>query len=247
MKITIITVVYNGEKFLAGCIDSVIGQTHQDIEYIVVDGNSTDSTPKIIAEKRNAISKLITEPDNGMYDAINKGLKVATGNIIGLLNADDIIADETIVAQVAKAFEQNVNLDGVYGDLDYIHPKSGRVLRRWRSKQADFKDLLKGWMPAHPTFYLKRSLINRYGNYSLNFGTAGDYEFMLRYLFAHKAVCKYLPILMVKMRQGGISNQSFGSRISALKNDYKALKANKVPLPFLVLLFKKINKLRQYF
>lgn len=232
---------------MADCIDSVIAQTHPNIEYIIVDGNSTDSTSKIIAEKREAITKLIVEPDNGMYDAINKGLKVATGNVIGLLNADDVFADKTIVAQIAKAFEQNANLDGVYGNLDYTRPESGKILRRWRSKQADFRDFARGWMPAHPTLYLKHSLIDRYGYYSLDYGTAGDYEFMLRYLFTHKLDCKYLNILMVKMRQGGISNYSLSSRISAFRNDYKALMAHNVTFPLCVLLLKKVNKFVQYF
>lgn len=247
MKISIITAVFNGEKYLEDCIASVASQTHQDVEYIIVDGNSNDSTSAIIARYKEAVTTLISEPDAGLYDAINKGLKVATGEVIGLLNSDDMFADDTVIARVIALFSQNPEIDAVYGDLNYIHPQTGKILRRWRSKQADFRDLAKGWMPAHPTLYIRRELFNQYGNYSLNYGTAADYDFILRYFFTHKIACKHLPWLMVKMRQGGVSNLSFFSRISALRNDYKALVANKIPSPLRVLLLKKTTKLGQYF
>lgn len=247
MKITIITVVYNGEKFLADCIDSVASQDHNDIEYIVVDGNSTDSTSAIIAKKRNLISKLITEADDGLYDAINKGLKIATGDVVGLLNADDMLAASTIISNVVRAFQNDIGIDGIYGNLNYIHPQSGKTLRRWRSKQATIDDIANGWMPAHPTIYLKRKLIEHYGDYALNFGTAADYDFILRYFYTHKIKCIYLPLLMVKMRLGGVSNSSFQNRLLAFKYDYKALLSNGVPYPLYVVLAKKLVKFGQYF
>ncbi|MET4080925.1 glycosyltransferase involved in cell wall biosynthesis [Pedobacter sp. UYP30] len=247
MKISIITAVFNGENYLADCISSVSSQTHQNIEYIVVDGNSTDRTPNIIANHQSTIAKVISEADLGLYDAINKGLEVATGDVIGLLNSDDMFADGSVVAKIAEAFEQNLKIDCIYGDLDYIHPQSRKILRRWRSKQVGFRALAQGWMPAHPTLYLRKSVITKHGNYSLNYGTAADYDFILRYFYTHKVACKYLPFLMIKMRQGGVSNQSMASRISALLNDYKALVANKLPFPIYVLLLKKITKFSQYF
>lgn len=247
MKISIITAVFNGGKYLEDCIGSISSQTYQDIEYIVVNGNSTDSTSAIIAKYRGKVTTLISEPDLGLYDAINKGLKVATGEVVGLLNSDDTLADENVVARIAEVFINNPEIDGTYGDLDYIDSETGKILRRWRSKQIGWTDLKRGWMPAHPTLYLRRSILQKYGDYSLNFGTAGDYEFILRYLFTYKVVCRYLPFLMVKMRQGGLSNQSIGSRISALQNDYKALIVNKIPFSLYVLLRKKLLKLGQYF
>lgn len=246
MKISIITAVFNGENYLADCISSVLSQTHQDIEYIVIDGNSTDLTSTILANYPS-ITKVISEPDLGLYDAINKGLQIATGDVIGLLNSDDMFAEETVVAKIVDAFKNSPEIDGIYGDLNYIDPKSQRILRRWRSKQANFRDVAHGWMPAHPTLYLKKSLFNKYGNYSLDYGTAADYDFILRYIYKNKLTCKYLPFLMIKMRQGGLSNHSIGSRISALKNDYKALVANKLPFPLCVLILKKITKFGQYY
>ncbi|MGY3055543.1 glycosyltransferase involved in cell wall biosynthesis [Pedobacter sp. UYEF25] len=247
MKVSIITAVFNGEAYLADCISSVSSQTHKEIEYILVDGNSTDHTADIIAHHLRSITSVISEPDLGLYDAVNKGLQIAGGDVIGLLNSDDMLADDKVIARVVTAFENNPGINCIYGDLDYIHPKTQKILRRWRSKQINYKELAHGWMPAHPTMYIRKSILNQYGNYSLNYGTAADYDFILRYLYTHRITCKYLPFLMIKMRQGGLSNRTILSRFSAFKNDYKALLTNKVPLPLYVLLLKKITKLGQYF
>jgi glycosyltransferase involved in cell wall biosynthesis len=246
MKISLITVVYNGEAFLQECFNSVIAQTYPDVEYLVIDGGSTDQTLNIIQENRSHIDYFISEKDQGLYDAINKGIQQSTGEIIGILNADDMLASADVLASVAKSFMANPTIDGVYGDLNYIHPTTHKIIRKWKSRPATFQDLKKGWMPAHPTLYLKRGLFEQHGAYSLDFGTAADYELILRYFYTHKIKTSYLPMLMVNMRMGGVSNHSFGSRISALINDYKALKVNKMPWPFLVLLKKKISKLNQF-
>lgn len=247
MRITIITVVYNGEKYLQECMNSVFAQTYSDIEYIVVDGNSTDSTPKMIDENKDKINKIITGDDQGLYDAINKGLDASTGDVVGLINADDSFASNDVVAYIADCFSKNHKIDGIYGDLDYVHQESGKIIRRWKSKPANFKDIEKGWMPAHPTVYIRRGLIKKYGNYALDFGTAADYDFLLRYIYVHRIKFRYLPILMVKMRLGGVSNQSLLGRLLALKYDYKALIKNKVSSPFYVLMLKKLIKFEQYF
>jgi glycosyltransferase len=246
MKISLITVVYNGEAFLQECFDSVIAQSYPDVEYLVIDGGSTDKTLNIIQENRSYIDYFISEKDQGLYDAINKGIQQSTGEIIGILNADDMLAGADVLASVAKTFMADPTLDGVYGNLNYIHPVTHKILRKWKSKLATFQDLKKGWMPAHPTLYLKRGLFERLGAYSLDFGTAADYELILRYFYTHKIKISYLPILMVNMRMGGVSNHSLGGRISALINDYKALKVNKMPWPFWALLKKKISKLNQF-
>ncbi|NII81348.1 MULTISPECIES: glycosyltransferase family 2 protein [unclassified Pedobacter] len=246
MKISLITVVYNGETFLQECFNSVIAQTYANVEYIVIDGGSTDRTLNIIQENRSAIDYFVSEKDKGLYDAINKGIERATGEVIGILNADDLFAHPDVLAAVAKTFMDQPKIDGLYGDLNYIHPTSHKIIRKWKSRQNTFQDLQKGWMPAHPTLYLKRSLFEKNGDYALDLGTAADYELILRYFYTHKIEAVYLPILMVNMRMGGVSNQSVMSRVSAFVNDYKALKRNKVPMPFWVLLKKKLSKLSQF-
>ncbi|QNR85319.1 glycosyltransferase [Pedobacter riviphilus] len=246
MKISLITVVYNGETFLQECFNSVIAQTYANVEYIVIDGGSTDRTLNIIQENRSAIDYFVSEKDKGLYDAINKGIERATGEVIGILNADDLFAHPDVLAAVAKTFIDQQEIDGLYGDLNYIHPTSHKIIRKWKSRQNTIQDFQKGWMPAHPTLYLKRSLFEKNGDYALDLGTAADYELILRYFYTHKIKAFYLPVLMVNMRTGGVSNQSLGSRISAFVNDYKALKRNKVPMPFWVLLKKKLSKLSQF-
>ncbi|TCD28977.1 glycosyltransferase [Pedobacter psychrodurus] len=246
MKISLITVVYNAEAFLQECFDSVMAQTYPDVEYLLIDGGSTDKTLNIIQENRSAIDYFISEKDKGLYDAINKGIQRATGEVIGILNADDLFAHTDVLASVAKTFIDQPKIDGLYGDLNYIHPTTHKIIRTWKSQQNTYEDLKKGWMPAHPTLYLKRSLFEKNGDYVLDLGTAADYELILRYFYTHKIEAVYLPILMVNMRTGGLSNQSFRSRISAFVNDYKALKRNQVPYPLFVVIRKKLRKLSQF-
>ncbi|WP_426328065.1 glycosyltransferase family 2 protein [Pedobacter sp. R-06] len=246
MKISLITVVYNGEAFLQACFNSVMAQTYPDVEYLVIDGGSTDRTLNIIEENQSYIDYFISEKDKGLYDAINKGIQRATGEVIGILNADDLFAHADVLASVAKAFIDQPKIDGLYGDLNYIHPTTHKTVRTWKSKQNTFQDLKKGWMPAHPTLYLKRSLFKKNGDYALDLGTAADYELILRYFYTHKIEAVYLPVLMINMRMGGVSNQSVMSRVSAFVNDYKALKRNGVPHPLLVVIRKKLSKLNQF-
>lgn len=247
MKITIVTVVYNGQQHLADCIESVLAQTYPHIEYILIDGNSTDRTYQIAQQYQDRLSVLLSEPDKGMYDALNKGIALATGNVIGILNADDMLADSTVIAEVAKKFEAT-KAEALYGDLNYVAPDNiARILRKWRSSKAKPTDLALGWMPAHPTFYVKAELFKRLGGYQLNYGSAADYELMLRFLYKHRISTVHLPMLMVNMRSGGMSNQSIRHRYAAMQNDYAALKHNQVPLPLLTLLLKKLRKIKQFF
>ncbi|WP_421940900.1 glycosyltransferase family 2 protein [Pedobacter sp.] len=246
MKISIITVVYNGEKYLQDCIESVITQNYPEIEYIVIDGKSTDGTLAIIQQYRGHIQHFVSEKDKGLYDALNKGIALATGAVVGILNADDRLADNSIIAQVVNAFKASENTEGVYGDLNYIHPDNGEIIRKWRSKQANWLDIEKGWMPAHPTLYIKRNLFNLYGNYALDMGSAADYDLILRFFHSHKLKAVHLPVLMVEMRVGGLSNRSFSARLYAFKHDYLALIRNSVPHPVWVVLKKKWLKIRQF-
>jgi len=246
MKISIITVVYNGEAYLRDCIESIIHQSYPNVEYIIVDGDSTDGTLSIIEEYKMHVHQLISEPDQGLYDAINKGIAMASGEIVGILNADDMLADRNVIEQIAKSFILDSSIDAVYGDLNYVHPINNKIIRTWKSKQADEKDIARGWMPAHPTLYIRKALFEKYGNYALNLGTAADYDLILRYFYQHQLKAYYLPFLMVNMRMGGISNKNFLSLLGAFQNDYKALKMNNMPYAFSVLLRKKLSKLKQY-
>lgn len=246
VKISIITVVYNGERYIRDCIESVLSQDYPNIEYLLLDGASTDQTFEIAKTYGDKMAVLRSESDKGMYDALNKGIKLATGEIVGILNADDILADQTVISRVAAIFNGSL-IDGVYGDLNYVHPqKVEEVQREWRSKPSKPKDLTYGWMPAHPTLYLKKMLFEKWGGYSLNYGSAADYELMLRLLYKHRIKTQHLPVLMVKMRNGGMSNQSIKHRYEAFLNDYAALKNNEVPFPLLALLLKKLRKINQF-
>jgi len=247
MKITIITVTYNCEKYLDQCIQSVLNQSYKNIEYIIVDGKSKDNTIDIIKKYENQITKWISEPDKGMFDALNKGMKMATGDVIGVLHSDDVFASEDVLETIANAFEKN-DVDTLYGDLNYVYEEDiFKIYRKWEGKPFDRNLFKSGWMPAHPAFYFKRSLLEKYGDYEIEFYSASDYEFMARYLFKHNLSTVYLPKLIIRMRRGGLSNNSFLKRIEANRNDYKAMKANGIPFPLFVSILKPLSKLHQYF
>ncbi|AZI25866.1 glycosyltransferase [Pedobacter sp. G11] len=246
MKISIITVVYNAEQYIKYCIESIINQSYPDIEYIVIDGGSTDRTLEIIERYLQYITHFKSEKDEGLYDAINKGIKLASGDVVGLLNADDMLINNEVISEIANAFTIYPGVEAVHGDLNYINPANMKVVRQWRSYQANRIDVEKGWMPAHPTLYIKRELFQSYGNYALNMGTAADYDLILRYFHTFNLKAVYLPFLMVNMRLGGLSNRNILSLWKAMKFDYKALKRNKIPKALLVLLRKKLSKLNQF-
>lgn len=247
MKISIITVCYNAQEHIGNCIRSVICQKYPDVEYIIIDGASKDDTIDIIKEFDSGISVLVSEPDKGIYDALNKGIAMATGDCIGIMHADDFFSDDTVLVKVADAFKNN-DIDILYGNLDYVNRSDTyKVVRRWRSENYNDKLLLKGWMPAHPTFYVKRSCYLAYGAYDLKYKSASDYDLMLRFLY-HTPLKKYfLNTIMVKMREGGTSNKTFLNRWIANREDYLALKNNKIPYPYIVTLFKPIRKILQFF
>lgn len=247
MKVSLITVVYNAEKYLRDCMESVFSQTFPNIEYIVIDGGSTDRTLSIIEDYKDQIDFFLSEKDKGMYDALNKGIKVATGEIIGILNGDDMLSDVHVVGKIVATFERN-EADAVYGNLNYISTTTTkRIIRKWISKPFTKKDIESGWMPAHPTLYLKREVFERFGSYSLEFGTAGDYEMMLRLLYQNKISARFLNELIVDMRVGGMSNSNLRQRIKTIFNDYKAIRANGIPFALKTLLLKKLVKIPQFF
>ena len=246
MKFSIITVVYNGESFISDCIRSVITQSYPKVEYIVIDGGSTDGTIERIKSFGAAIDKFISEKDLGIYDAMNKGLSMATGDIVGILNADDFFSDTHVLEQIAQAFS-STECEVIYGDLFYVNRRNtGQVVRKWIGQPFNDKLFSFGWMPAHPTFYARRELFGLYGNYDLSYGSAADYELMLRFLFRYKVKAAYLPHLMVRMRAGGISNRSLLNRFAAIFQDYRAMRANSIRFPVLTALLKPIRKVSQF-
>ncbi len=246
MKISLITVVFNGKTFLADCIKSVIAQDYKDLEYIVIDGGSTDGSLSIIEQYKDNISQFVSEKDRGMYDALNKGIRMATGDVVGILNADDMLASSDVISAIANCFDSQ-KTDAVYGNLNYINPNHPeKIVRKWISKPFTKRSIRLGWMPAHPTFYARRSLFQKYGDYSLNYDSAADYELMIRFLYKFGIHAIFLNKLIVNMRTGGMSNASLHHRYRALINDYKALVINKVSFALITLALKKLSKVTQF-
>ncbi len=246
MKISIVTVTFNAERFIEDCVKSVLAQKHADIEYIIVDGLSQDSTLHILNRYNDKITKIVSEKDKGMYDALNKGIKMATGEVIGLLNADDFFASDNVVANIGKAFEES-KADVLYGDLWYVDQEDTDMpLRKWKSKPYKHGMFQWGWMPAHPTFYAKKELFEKLGYYRLDMGSAADYELMIRFLHKHRVKSVYLPQVMVKMRAGGMSNSSLENRVKANKADLEAMKINDIRFPRLAAFLKPVRKIPQF-
>jgi len=246
MKLTIITVVFNGKAFIANCIRSVLSQSYSDVEYIIVDGGSTDGTIEQIREFKNGISTFISQKDLGIYDAMNKGIAMATGDVIGVLNADDFFSDEHVLEKIVRTF-QTSDCDVVYGDLFYVKRNdTGRVVRKWAGQPYDGRLFSYGWMPAHPTFYARKELFEHYGNYDLSYGSAADYELMLRFMHRHKVKATYLPHVLVQMRMGGVSNRFLTNRFAALKKDYRAMKVHMIHYPWITVMLKPMRKLLQF-
>lgn len=246
MKVSIITTCKNSEATIEDTIKSVLSQDYQNIEFIIIDGRSTDRTPEIINKYSNKISIIISESDAGFYHAINKGISLATGDIIGNLNSDDFYSDSTIISQVVNAFINNP-VEAVYGDLHYIDKSnSNKVIRNWQAGQYNEGLFLKGWMPPHPTFFVKKETYNKYGVFNTDLRSAADYELMLRLIHKYRIRIAYLPKVLVKMRVGGKSNRTFLSRIKANLEDRKAWRLNGLHPGFFTLFLKPILKLSQY-
>lgn len=246
MKVSIVTAVFNGIDFIEACICSVLTQDYINLEYIVIDGGSTDGTIEVLRRYRSRISIFESGPDLGYYDALNKGIQMASGVLVGVLNADDLFADQDVLSTVVHAFRLN-RCDAVYGNLCMVDRwNPGQRIRCWDSRTYSRADLELGWMPPHPTLYLRKSLFVMYGGYDLNFGCSADYEMILRLLYTYRIKAFFLNKLMVIMRVGGMSNASFSVRFRTLFSDYCALKVSQVPRPFTALLGKKIRKLTQY-
>lgn len=245
-KVSIITVCYNSERTIEDTLQSVINQSYPDIEYIVIDGVSTDSTLSIINKYKDKITTIVSEKDNGIYDAINKGIGLATGDIIANLNSDDFYIDNNVIADVVTTFEKE-NTDTLYADLYYVDTvDTSKIIRYWKSKQYKEGLFLKGWMPPHPTFFVKKEVYQKYGLFDLQFKSAADYEIMLRFIHRFKTSIAYLPRVIVKMRVGGVSNANLKNRIKANQEDRKAWEVNGLKPHTFTLIFKPLSKLLQF-
>jgi glycosyltransferase len=245
MLVSIITICYNREATIAKSIESVLSQDYSNIEYIIIDGNSNDGTKEIIKSYSDKISCFISESDNGMYDAINKGLTLANGDIVGLMHSDDEFYDNTIISQIVLAFENNNNTFGIYGNGIYVsNDINENIIRERIGGNYSLNKIKNGWLPLHPTVYLKRSLIEKYGYYNLDFQIASDTEFLLRYLYKYQIQLIYIDSYLVKMRMGGLST-NYKRAIEVLLEDYRIYKYHGLNA-FVVVLRKKIIALKQY-
>ncbi|NOX99950.1 MAG: glycosyltransferase [Verrucomicrobia bacterium] len=222
MKITIITACKNAETTISGCIQSVQQQSHDDVEHWIIDGASDDQTLQQISASGHSAKHLLSEADNGQYEAMNKGLDLATGDIIGFLHADDLYAHQHVLKSVAAAM-QDKNLDACYADLTYVDPENiDHVIRYWKSKNYQSGLFLKGWMLPHPTFFVRREIYEKLGNFDTQFTIGADWDLLLRFIEVNKIKTKYVPELWIKMRTGGASNRSL---TNIIRNNRQCLKA----------------------
>ena len=247
MKVSIITATFNNHSTLEECLKSIHSQSYRDIEHIVVDGGSTDGTLDILRKHEDRISILVSEPDKGIYYALNKGIALATGDIIGFLHADDFFANDTVVERVVLEMVKD-HADSCYGDLEYVSRKdTEKVIRYWRSCPYEDGLFMKGWMPPHPTLFIKKHIYEEYGYFNTDFKIAADYELILRFFAENKVSTRYIPEVLVKMRTGGASNRSLKNIIFKTIEDYRACKINGLSCPFRVVLLKNLSKTPQFF
>ena len=243
--ISLITVTYNADRTILDCLRSVSYQTLQP-EHIIIDGCSTDHTLKLVQEYSGHPLRIFSEPDNGIYDAMNKGIVNANSDIIGILNADDYYVAPDILEKVARIFQKRT-VDACYGDLCYIdNYNPDRTIRYWRADTFSYRKFYWGWMPPHPTFFVRQTAYERFGLFNLMMGSAADYELMLRFLVRHRLNAAYIPEVLVKMRTGGVSNFSLANRLRAHRMDRLAWSVNGLyPYPW-TLTLKPLLKIGQW-
>lgn len=248
MKVTLITATYNSSSSVKTCLDSVVFQNYGDLEYLIIDGKSSDDTLNIVKvyQQKYPYIKLISEKDYGIYDALNKGLQLTTGDVIGFVHSDDLLASNHIVTDVVTQL-QNEQLDGVYGDLQYVDKFDlNKVIRLWKSCAFKPSLLKHGWMPAHPTLFLKKEVYEKHGLFDLEFSISADYDFMLRVLKDDTIKFGYLPRVITNMRIGGASNKNLKNIAIKMIEDYKAIRKNKSG-NIVTLILKNTSKIKQFF
>lgn len=251
MKISIITITYNSAASIVDCISSITHQTHNNFEYLIIDGASNDDTLFRIENTPNRITKIISEPDKGIYDALNKGIQLANGEIIGFLHSDDFFASSEILEKIDILFsteneKSGKMIDVVYGDLVFVDRYDiNKTVRYWKSQVFDLKLLKNGWMPPHPTVFMKKEVYKKHGLFNTNLSCAADYDYILRVFSDKSLTFCYMPEIITKMRIGGISTKGFKNLLTKMKEDLWVLKQNNMPLPLWVLIRKNISKLPQ--
>lgn len=245
MKFSIITVAYNSAGTIRDTLESISNQDYADIEHIIIDGRSSDNTLHIVSEFAH-VTQILSEEDEGLYFAMNKGLQMATGEVIGILNSDDMYAHSSVISRVAALF-QDKNAATVYGDLQYVDATDvNKVVRTWKSGKFKRSNFYYGWMPPHPAFFVRKKIYEKVGLFNTSLQSASDYELILRILFKYGFDAAYLPEILVKMRMGGISNASLRQRISANKEDKMAWQLNKLNPYFFTLYLKPLRKVFQF-
>jgi len=244
LKISVITAVYNNRNTIAEAIESVLAQTHPLVELVVIDGGSTDGTLDVLAQFGDRITVMVSEPDDGIYHALNKGIALASGEVVGFLHSDDVFPDRDVLERVVATLTAS-SADAVYGDLEYVQrDDASKIVRYWKSGTYSARKLRAGWMPPHPTFYARREVYERLGGFDVSMRIAADYDCMLRFFQAGVAVA-YVAQVQVRMRTGGASNRSLGNIIRKSREDYVALRRNKVGGAW-TLVSKNLRKLPQF-
>ncbi len=248
MKVSVITVVLNAVDTIEDTIQSVTDQDHPDIEHIVIDGGSTDGTLEVLDRYRDKLSAIISEPDEGIYDAMNKGIDLATGAVVGTLNSDDWYENNSVISRLVAAFENDVDLDAIYGDIVFVaKDKPHGLVRYWESQPYKEGLFEKGWMPAHPSFFVKRDCYSRYGKFDLDLKIQSDFDLTMRFMVVNRIKTLYLPGVMVKMRMGGVTNNRISNVIKGNLEAYSACKKNGLSVTPLFMVKKVLSRIPQFF
>lgn len=246
LKISIITVCYNSASTIENTIHSVEGQAYNNIEHIIIDGDSTDGTLEVV-KRSPSVTEYISEPDRGIYDAMNKGLGLSTGDVVGFLNADDFYADKTVLSQVAEVFK-DPTIQACYADLLYVNrDEISRVVRYWKSRNFEPGLFNKGWMPAHPTFFVRRNVYEQFGGFDLRFPRQADFELTMRLLEVYQIPSVYVPKVWIKMRMGGVSNNSIRGIIKGNIEAYRACRLHNLDVGLLFIPRKILSRVPQFF
>lgn len=246
MRISIVTATYNSSKFIKANLGSINEQTYPNVEHLIVDGVSTDKTLDIIRATPNRVVNVISEPDQGIYDAMNKGISLATGQIVGILNSDDFYATPDVIQKIAKRFEKT-NCDAVYGNLDFVdQTNTEKIIRHWQSSPFIPGSFKRGWHPPHPTFFVRKEIYDRYGLFDISLDVSADFELMLRFIEKHQIKVSYLDETIVKMRYGGESTGSLKKIIEGNRNIMRAFKKNGIKVSPFYPALRLIPKLKQF-
>lgn len=247
MKVSIVTATYNSDSTVADTIESVIAQDYPNIEHIIVDGASKDKTLDILDSYKGRLARIISEPDKGIYDAMNKGIKSVSGDIIGILNSDDFFAETDVISRIVSEFENDKSIVGVYSNLYYVKQDNPNfIARHWTSRTFKEKSFFKGWHPPHPTLYLKKEVYDQYGLFNLDLPLAADFELMLRIFERYKIKTKYMDYTTIRMRLGGATSKNWRNVLTQNFECMKAFKINDFKAPLLYPIYRLVPKLLQY-